>query len=90
MSVGLRQATLDDVPRLKELGVLGWETTYHPYVSTANRARYLAGPFWSLERLTAVVNDPDRLTVVAIDDGAVIGFTTVEPVEAGVVELTRR
>lgn len=86
----LRQATLDDVPRLKELGVLGWETTYHAFVSPENRAGYLAGPFWSLERLREIVCDPASLTLVAEEAGVHAGgFLTIEPVEDGVVELTR-
>ncbi|HEX5166848.1 MAG TPA: GNAT family N-acetyltransferase [Thermomicrobiales bacterium] len=86
----LRPATLDDVPRLKELGVLGWETTYHDYVSPENRAAYLAGPFWSLERLAAVVDDPASLTLVATTGAEpAAGFLTIEPVETSVVELTR-
>lgn len=86
----LRSATDDDVPRLKELGVLGWETTYQGFVSPENRAAYLAGPFWSNERLTAIVNDPASLTLVAEDTaGWISGFLTIEPVEEGVVELTR-
>ena len=86
----LRPATLDDVPRLKELGLLGWETTYHEYVSAENRASYLAGPFWSLERLRGIVSDDASLTLVAEDTGGHAGgFLTIEPVEDGVVELTR-
>jgi ribosomal protein S18 acetylase RimI-like enzyme len=88
----LRRATLEDVPRLKALGVLGWETTYHTYVSPENRAAYLAGPFWSLERLAAVVDDPASLALVAATGaGPAAGFLTLEPVESepGVVELTR-
>lgn len=86
----LRPATLDDVPRLKELGVLGWETTYHAYVSPENRAAYLAGPFWSLERLASVVEDPASLALVATTGaGPAAGFLTIEPVENGIVELTR-
>ena len=86
----LRSATLDDVPRLKELGVVGWETTYHEFVSPENRAGYLAGPFWSLERLREIAGDPACLTLVAENaSGHVNGFLTIEPVEDGVVELTR-
>ncbi len=86
----LRRATLSDVPRLKELGVLGWETTYHAFVSPENRASYLAGPFWSLDRLRDIVRDPHSLSLVAVDDGeSVGGFLTIEPAEDGVVELTR-
>jgi GNAT superfamily N-acetyltransferase len=86
----LRAATLNDVPRLKELGVLGWETTYHEFVSPENRANYLAGPFWSLERLREIAGDPASLTLVAENTGGHIGgFLTIEPVEDDVVELTR-
>jgi len=86
----LRPATPDDVPRLKELGVHGWETTYHEFVSPENRARYLAGPFWSLDRLRDIVNDPACLSLVAEDTtGNAGGFLTIEPVDDGVVELTR-
>jgi ribosomal protein S18 acetylase RimI-like enzyme len=88
-STRLRRGTLDDVPRLKELGVLGWETTY-PFVSPENRANYLAGPFWSLDRLRAIVANDHCLTLVAeAADGTANGFLTIEPVGEGVVELTR-
>ena len=87
---GHRPATLDDAPRLKELGVSGWETTYHEFISPANRASYLAGPFWSLQRLSTIITDPACLTLVAVDDrNRPAGFLTIEPVEDGIVELTR-
>jgi ribosomal protein S18 acetylase RimI-like enzyme len=86
----LRRATLNDVPRLKELGVLGWETTYHEYVSAENRARYLSSPFWSLERLRSIVANAGLLALVAeAADGEVAGFMTVEPAGDATVELTR-
>lgn len=86
----LRPATPDDVPRLKELGILGWETTYHAFISAENRAGYLDGPFWSLDRLTAIVSDPANLTLAAEDAaGSIIGFLTIEPAGNDVVELTR-
>ncbi|MEX1158276.1 MAG: GNAT family N-acetyltransferase [Thermomicrobiales bacterium] len=86
----IRPATTADVPRMKELGVLGWETTYHTFVSPANRAMYLAGPFWSLDRLMTIVSDQACLALVAGNrPGQVAGFLTIEPVEDGGVELTR-
>jgi diamine N-acetyltransferase len=86
----LRPAISDDAPRLKQLGVLGWETTYHAFVSAENRAGYLAGPFWSVERLAAIISDPACLTLVAEDStGQADGFLTIEPVDDDVVELTR-
>lgn len=86
----IRPATSDDVPRLKEIGVLGWETTYHEYVSPENRAAYLAGPFWSLERLTTIVSDQSCLAVLAEGThNQASGFLTIEPVEDDIVELTR-
>jgi ribosomal protein S18 acetylase RimI-like enzyme len=85
----IRAARPDDAPRLKELGALGWETTYAGFVAPANRARYLAGDFWSLEQLRAVIGDPACATFVAEQAGAVIGFATFELHDAGRVELTR-
>jgi L-amino acid N-acyltransferase YncA len=86
----LRRATPEDVPQLKELGVLGWETTYHTYVCPANRAAYLAGPFWSLQRLEALTRDARCLALVAEDNtGRVTGFITLEPASERRVELTR-
>jgi ribosomal protein S18 acetylase RimI-like enzyme len=86
---GIRRAILADVPRLKDLGVLGWETTYAHIVRPENRSKYLAGPFWSHATLSSVVSNPDCLTLVAATDGAALGFLTVEPVEPDIVELTR-
>jgi diamine N-acetyltransferase len=86
----IRRATPEDVPRLKELGVLGWETTYQHIVRPENRTLYLAGPFWSLETLERIVRDPACIVLVAEDDaGTVTGFLSVEPLPDDVVELTR-
>lgn len=87
--VTIRTARPDDTPRLRELGITGWETTYSGFVLPHNRRAYLDGPFWSLERLAAIVADPACLALVADVDGAVAGFLTVEPTGAGQVELTR-
>lgn len=89
---GIRRARASDVPRLKELGVLGWETTYHEYVRPANRRKYLDGDFWSLAMLARVASDPACLVVVWQDDeGVVQGFASVEPyaAEPSKAELTR-
>jgi ribosomal protein S18 acetylase RimI-like enzyme len=85
----IRPAQLADVPRLKELGVLGWETTYGHIVRPENRARYLAGGFWSHDTLSGVVSNPACLTLAAATDDSVLGFLTVEPAQPGSVELTR-
>jgi GNAT superfamily N-acetyltransferase len=85
----IRPATVADVPRLKELGVLGWESTYTEIVRPENRARYLAGAFWSPDTLTRVVTDPACLALAAASPATVLGFLTVEPVEPRIVELTR-
>jgi ribosomal protein S18 acetylase RimI-like enzyme len=87
--ISVRVARPDDAPRLKELGALGWETTYTDFVSPANRAHYLAGAFWSLDRLRVVIADPACAAFVAERAGAVSGFATFEPHDAGRVELTR-
>jgi ribosomal protein S18 acetylase RimI-like enzyme len=85
----IRAARPEDAPRLKELGVLGWETTYADFVSAANRAAYLAGDFWSVNRLRGIIANPACATFVAEQGGAVIGFATYEPHHAGRAELTR-
>jgi ribosomal protein S18 acetylase RimI-like enzyme len=86
----IRPARPEDVPRLRELGVIGWETTYASFVAAHNRARYLAGPFWSLETLNRIVRDPACLTLVSEEpDGTIGGFLNIEPVEDQRVELTR-
>jgi ribosomal-protein-alanine N-acetyltransferase len=90
ISPRLRPATPEDVPRLKDLGVLGWETTYQSFISAENRASYLAGPFWSLDRLASIVADPASLTLVAADSTeVVVGFLTIETVNGDAIELTR-
>lgn len=85
----IREARPDEAPRLRELGVTGWETTYAGFVLPHNRHLYLDGPFWSVERLAAIAADPDCLTLVAESDGALAGFLTVEPAGPQQVELTR-
>ncbi len=87
--VTIRAARIEEVGRLRELGVTGWETTYAGFVQPHNRRAYLAGPFWAIERLEAIAADPDCLALVAEVDGAVAGFLTVEPAGPGQVELTR-
>ena len=88
-SVTERQATLDDVERMKQLGVQGWETTYSNFVHDHNRRTYLNGDFWSLERLREVVADPDAINLVAEQNGTIAGFINTEKLEDGRYEITR-
>ncbi len=76
----IRNARVADVPRLRQLGILGWETTYTDFIRPENRAAYLSGPFWSAATLSRVVVDDGDISLVAEDatDG-VVGFLTVEP-----------
>ena len=88
----IRPARPEDVPRLKQIGVTGWETTYSAFITPENRAAYLAGDFWSLETLRRVVADPGSLALVAESGGTIAAFITVEPRgdgEAGQIEITR-
>jgi ribosomal protein S18 acetylase RimI-like enzyme len=85
----IRAGRVADAPRLRELGVIGWETTYPGFVRPENRGAYLAGPFWSLERLLAVIEASDCVTLVAEIEGGVAGFLTLEPHPSGDIELTR-
>ena len=85
----IRAARPDDAPRLKERGVQGWETTYADFISAANRAAYLAGDFWSLERLRAIIADLACAAFVAEQRGAIMGFATFEPPGVVRTELTR-
>ena len=87
--MNIRPARIDDVPRLRELGMVGWETTYADFVLPHNRQAYLEGHFWSTTRLSAIVGDADALALVAELDGHVVGFLTLEPTEDRQVELTR-
>lgn len=85
----IRRGRPDDAALLREIGVTGWETTYAGFITPENRQRYLAGPFWSIERLQAVLGDPGCACYVAEIDGCPAGFATVEPRGEGQVELTR-
>jgi len=86
----VRPAQPTDVPRLQELGVLGWETTYGEIVAAHNCQLYLSGSFWSLDTLDRVVRDLHSLTLVSEEpDKTVSGFLTVEPIAEDRVELTR-
>jgi ribosomal protein S18 acetylase RimI-like enzyme len=86
----IRSARIADVPRLRQLGVLGWETTYTDFIRPENRAAYLSGPFWSVQTLSRVVVD-DIALVAEGPDGEVVGFVTVEPYAADPerLEVTR-
>jgi GNAT superfamily N-acetyltransferase len=85
----IRVARRADVPRLRELGALGWETTYQEIVRPENRAAYLAGDFWSETTLSRVVSDPACLALVASSEVSLDGFLTAEPAGGATIELTR-
>jgi len=85
----IRSALPGEAERLQELGITGWETTYADFLLAENRREYLAGLFWSVERLRAIIEDAACWTLVAEIDAAVAGFLTLEPDAAGEVELTR-
>jgi ribosomal protein S18 acetylase RimI-like enzyme len=88
-TMSIRAARAADAPRLRELGAIGWETTYAGFVRTENRRAYLTGPFWSLERLREVIESADCSALVAEIEGSVAGFLTLEPHPSGDIELTR-
>ena len=86
----LRPASLEDVERLKEIGVRGWETTYAGFVHEHNRKTYLSGDFWSIDRLSAVVANSCAINLVTeTDGGVIIGFITTESLDDGRYEVTR-
>ena len=85
----IRDARIADAGRLRELGVAGWETTYAGFLRPENRRAYLAGPFWSVERLRALIAAHDCSTLVAETNDHVAGFLTLEPHPSGTIELTR-
>ena len=88
----IRSARVADVPRMRQLGVLGWETTYTDFIRPENRAAYLSGPFWSTQTLSrVVVDDADIALVAESPDADVVGFVTVEPYapDPARLELTR-
>jgi ribosomal protein S18 acetylase RimI-like enzyme len=87
--ISLRNATRADVPRLKAIGVRGWETAYAGFVHEHNRRTYLNGEFWSIERLEAVLEAQDAINLVAEQNGASIGFITTEKLEGDRYEVTR-
>lgn len=88
-SATYRTAGLDDVERMKELGVQGWETTYSDFVHEHNRRKYLNGDFWSLDRLREVVADPDAINLMAEQNSQVVGFINTEKLPDGRYEITR-
>jgi ribosomal protein S18 acetylase RimI-like enzyme len=88
-TVRLRSAAPADADRCKELGVLGWETTYASYVHEHNRRAYLDGEFWSIEQLKAVLGDELAVNLIAELDGQTVGFITTEKLEDGRYEVTR-
>jgi ribosomal protein S18 acetylase RimI-like enzyme len=85
----LRAAEPADAERCKELGVIGWETTYSDYVHEHNRRAYLNGDFWSIARLRSVFADDAAINLVAERDARVIGFITTEQLDDGRYEVTR-
>lgn len=88
-SLSIRATRVEDAERLRELGVAGWETTYAGFLHPENRRAYLNGPFWSIERLRAVIEARDCTAFVAELEGSVAGFLMLEPHPSGGVELTR-
>jgi ribosomal protein S18 acetylase RimI-like enzyme len=87
--VSFRYATKTDAPRLKDIGVRGWETTYAEFVHEHNRRAYLNGNFWSIGRLEAVLEDRSAINLVAEQDSAAIGFITTEKLDGDRYEVTR-
>jgi diamine N-acetyltransferase len=87
--LSIRTAIESDVPRLKELGVQGWETAYASFIRPENREAYLAGDFWSIERLRSVVEDPTAVNLVAERGCHIVGFITTERLDNGPYEVTR-
>ncbi len=87
--VRIRTGKTDDAERLKAIGVTGWETTYAEFIEPANRQKYLAGKFWSLERLREVIENQRCDVLVAEIDGQIAGFITMEPHDETTAELTR-
>ena len=85
----LRVAVPADAERCKELGVIGWETTYSGYVHEHNRRAYLNGDFWSIDRLRTVLADDSAVNLVVEQGGRVIGFITTEALDDGRYEVTR-
>ncbi|HVX31193.1 MAG TPA: GNAT family N-acetyltransferase [Nitrolancea sp.] len=85
----IRKGRVCDAARLRELGVLGWETTYAGFLRPENRRAYLNGPYWSVERLAAVIEADDCATLVAEIAGSIVGFLMLEPHPSGNIELTR-
>ncbi|RIK35761.1 MAG: hypothetical protein DCC58_20135 [Chloroflexi bacterium] len=88
----VRKARVSDAPRLRQLGILGWETTYTDFIRPENRAAYLSGAFWSIETLSRVIVGPENLALVAEHpQSGVIGFLTIEPYapDRRKLELTR-
>lgn len=85
----LRPARIEDADRLKEIGVRGWETTYAGFVHDHNRREYLDDEFWSLERLRLILEHPEAVNLVAMQNGNVIGFITTERLDDGRYEVTR-
>ena len=88
-SLLIREGRVEDASRMRELGVVGWETTYAGFLRPENRRAYLNGPFWSVARLRAIIKASDCATLVAEIDGCVAGFLTLERHPSGETELTR-
>jgi len=88
-SLKIRAACPDEAGRMRELGITGWETTYHDFLQPENRQAYLNGPFWSVERLWVLTERDDCSVLVAEIGEMVAGFLTLEPHADGPVELTR-
>jgi ribosomal protein S18 acetylase RimI-like enzyme len=88
-TVQVRSAVRSDAARLREIGIRGWETTYADFIHAENRRTYLNSDFWSLERLQAVIDEPEAINLAVEQDGIVIGFITTEKLDNGRYEVTR-
>jgi hypothetical protein len=81
MTITPRAATSDDTDDLVALGLRAWEPVHTSMAAVLGPAiNLLAYPEWAASQaddIRTACGDPDARTIVAEEDGALIGFATV-------------
>jgi ribosomal protein S18 acetylase RimI-like enzyme len=81
--VRIREATIEDAPRIAEIHVRAWQAAYRGHLSDAYLDGLRVEDRLEMHRRSLERSDSDRRTWVAEVEGGVIGFAVTGPSEDG-------
>lgn len=76
-SITLRQATVSDVPLIREVAEKTWPISYQGIISP-EQIRYMLDLMYSQLKIEAAVKDPKQAFWLAEKNGVVLGFCGIE------------